>query len=62
MLGFELLVLFAKRDGLGSLHEAARALGELFHIHDGPLMSVQRLAPVTGEPCAFSAVELGVAS
>ena len=37
VLGFQLLVLFAERDGLGGLHESARALGELFHIHERPL-------------------------
>ncbi len=36
MLGVELLVLFAERDRLRGLHESARSLGELFHIHERP--------------------------
>ena len=37
VLRVELLVLFAERDGLRGLHESARTLGELFHIHERPL-------------------------
>jgi hypothetical protein len=36
MLSFELLVLLSQRDRLRRLHESARALGELFHIHERP--------------------------
>ena len=61
MLGRDPLIEFANRDRLRSLQEAARALGQFFHVH-GSASLIRRRAPRVPQQAtrpALSAADLG---